>query len=159
MYRYEIGLVTKNLIHPILLVYHLYFMLDRLQENAESLLSNQGDSSQMLRKGLWSAWLKSPCVSVSRSWTTQSNATIHCSSLVPLTFCLSLWFCQSCAPYLFFTQTNLELKISRIFKFFKKLFGCLNVLPRKLTNTIPGSKLNLRVFDLLDIRRKRNLLN
>ena len=50
MYRYGIGLVTKNLIHPILLVYHLYFMLDRLQENAKSLLSNQGNSSQMVRK-------------------------------------------------------------------------------------------------------------
>ena len=34
MYRYVIGLVTKNLIHPILLVYHLHFMSDRLQENA-----------------------------------------------------------------------------------------------------------------------------
>jgi len=34
MYRYGIGLVTKNLIHPILLVYHLHFMSDRLQENA-----------------------------------------------------------------------------------------------------------------------------
>ena len=52
MYRYGIGLVTKNLIHPILLVYHLHFMSDHLQENPKSLLSRQGYSSQMLRKGL-----------------------------------------------------------------------------------------------------------
>ena len=52
MYRYGIGLVSKNLIHPILLVYHLHFMSDHLQENPKSLLSRQGNSSQMLRKGL-----------------------------------------------------------------------------------------------------------